>query len=263
MLPIYQATAYMGVLPGGSTKPWAVYVLGEAGLPVPFVVKTFRDEPLKPQPYVANEVFGSVLAGLFDLPVPKAAFIEFTQDFLNTLGPQQLSQLGKSEPGLKFGCEYIETPFQYSPSLARRVIAGYDIETIYAFDNLILNRDRRLIKPNLLLLPQEAYLIDHELTMLGSDLAKSMLGEGKWIYLYKQHLFYKYLKSRGIEAASRSFQSFGGYLQEVNFDELVPYYHQLVELGFDTSHFDSLYQYLCYQNANSDQFEEILRRTLL
>ena len=150
---------------GGSTRPWAVYVSDSEGKLLRFVVKVFKDEPFQIQPYVMNEVLGTVIAGMFDLSTPKAAFVEFTEDFIQTLPPQQLEQLGRSPLGVKFGCELLDSSYQYSPSLAKRYLEVYDIESIYAFDNLILNRDRNARKPNLLLHPQQSYLIDHELSM--------------------------------------------------------------------------------------------------
>lgn len=226
-------------------------------------MKVFRDKPLQPQPAVANEVLGFAMAELFELPTPQAALIEFTQEFIETLAPQQLEQLGTAQVGLKYGCRYIETPHRFSPALAKRYLAGYDMASIYAFDNLILNRDRDAIKPNMLLVGQEAYLIDHEISIVGAEYAQRELEQGNWTYQYQEHVFFNYLRANQLEDINKIFDTFIWYLQNTNFDELLPYCEQLIELGFDIDHFAPFYRYLCYQNSNSSRFEDILKRTLL
>jgi hypothetical protein len=216
LILIYKALSFINVLPGGTTRPWAVYVLGHDGRPQQFVVKLFKDKPLQSQPAVANEVFGSVMAELFDLQTPNIAFIEFTNEFIDTLAPPQRHQLSTAQPGYKFGCRYIEVPFRYSTALATRFVANYDIESIYAFDNLILNRDRDAIKPNMLLVGQDAFLIDHEISIVGGHFAQQELQQGNWTYQYQEHVFYNHLKSRSLDDIKKSFESFGWYLQNVS-----------------------------------------------
>ncbi|AWM33677.1 hypothetical protein DDQ68_13320 [Hymenobacter nivis] len=135
--------------------------------------------------------------------------------------------------------------------------------SIYAFDNLILNRDRDAIKPNMLLVGQDAYLIDHEISIVGAGYAQKELEIGEWTYQYQEHVFFNHLRSNQLEDILKLFNTFTWYLQNANFDELLPYCEQLIELGFDVEHFASFYRYLRYQNANSSQFEDILKRTLL
>lgn len=136
------------------------------------------------------------------------------------------------------------------------------METIYGFDNLILNVDRRSNKPNLLLTDQEAILIDHELALSGIKQSFSNLTAGRWEHLYQRHLFYSYLKARGPVANAVAFDTFTEYLRGLNLQQLLPYHQQLTELECSLPDFDLFFQYLCYQKANAGQFESLLRQTL-
>lgn len=164
-------------MPGGGTRPWAVYVReGIRGKLQPFVVKLFKASHLDQHPHLAAEVFGSVLAEVFELPHPEPALIKFSPAFRATLdGPQQ-RQLAEVAPGLLFGCRLVESPFAYSRSLPLKKLEAYEMETIYGFDNLMLNVDRRPDKPNLLIPDQEAILIDHELAFSGIKQTFNNLG---------------------------------------------------------------------------------------
>ena len=136
------------------------------------------------------------------------------------------------------------------------------METIYGFDNLILNVDRRPNKPNLLMLDQEAILIDHELAFSGIKKAYTTLQGGYWEHLYQQHLFYTPLRARGLAVNASAFGTFTEYLRGLNPTALFPYHQQLSELGCSLPDFDLFYQYLCYQKAHAGQFESLLRQTL-
>ena len=85
-----------------------------------------------------------------------------------TLDEPQQRQLAATAPGLLFGCRLVEGPYPFSRALPLKKLEAYEMETIYGFDNLILNTDRRPDKPNLLMPDgEEAVLIDHELSLSG------------------------------------------------------------------------------------------------
>jgi hypothetical protein len=263
LLPIYSAVSFNGLLPGGGTRPWAVYVRdGPRGRLQPFVVKLFRASHLDQHPHLAAEAFGSVLASMFDLPCPEPALIEFSPAFRATLAEPQLRQLADVAPGLLFGCRLVEGSYAYSRALLLKKLETYELETIYGFDNLILNVDRRPNKPNLLLTKEEAVLIDHELAFAGIRQAFNNLSAGKWEHSYQRHLFYSSLKARGPAANAVAFDTFTEYLRGLNPQHLLPYHHQLSELECSFPDFDLFFQYLCYQKANAGQFESLLRQTL-
>jgi hypothetical protein len=264
LLPIYSAVSFNGLMPGGGTRPWAVYVRDSASRKLqPFVVKLFRASHLDQHPHLAAEVFGSVLAEMFDLPRPEPALIDFSPAFRATLGEPQQRQLVDVAPGLLFGCRLVEGPYAYSRSLPLKKLEAYEMETIYGFDNLILNTDRRPDKPNLLMPDDdEAILIDHELSLSGIRQAFSNLLDGRWEHLYRRHLFYAPLKARGPAANATAFGTFTEYLRSLNPQQILPYHQQLAELDCSLPDFDLFFEYLCYQKANAEQFAALLRQTL-
>lgn len=194
---------------------------------------------------------------------PDAALIEFTPDFLTTLAPPQLKQLRSVPAGLKIGSVFLEGNYTFSPALGAKALADYDQETIYAFDNLILNVDRRIDKPNILLQGADIYLIDHEMTLEGVRGALAQLGDQRWEHYSAGHLFYRYLRTRGANKIQQSFHTFGQLLQGMNPHRLEPYQRQLEEHNLGHRQYEELLRYLCCQKANSSQFEALLRKILL
>jgi len=66
--------------------------------------------------------------------------------------------------GVKFGSELITPHNPFYASLGKEIIESkIEIDSLFAFDNLIRNRDRNNYKPNLLLSRDSAYLLAHEL----------------------------------------------------------------------------------------------------
>ncbi|MCC3152764.1 hypothetical protein Q3A66_07140 [Hymenobacter sp. BT770] len=262
MLPIYQALSFIEELSGGSTRPWAILAVSPAGKSEKVAVKLFREYHFRQYAAIANEVFGAVLAEEFDLQCPSAVLIDFSPEFLETLQEPQQEQLRTVPPGLKIGSTFIEGGFPFSPALGAKALADYDQETIYAFDSLILNVDRRPDKPNILLLGAEAYLIDHEMTLEGVPGALIQLREERWEHYCAGHLFYRQLRNRSPDKVQQSFLTFGQLLRRLNPNLLEPYQRQLEELGLGHRRFEELLEYLCQQKAQYGKFEALLRKTL-
>ena len=58
----------------------------------PYVVKLFTTDDVDHDNTVAREVFGSVLATEFELPVPQPALVNFSRDFVRTL-PEDIRKI--------------------------------------------------------------------------------------------------------------------------------------------------------------------------
>ena len=235
MLPIYKAISFQGIIEkGGRTKPWVVLV-DVNGTPVPYVVKLFKKEEIDEGEKVVNEVMGNAIAREFDLPVPKAALIEMDEYFVSSIfNYEALEILENRDKRIKFGCELLEGYYQYVPqsteaSQLREII---DVDTVFGFDNLIRNRDRGAMKPNLLINGECVYLIDHELAFQLNDKTIEEVLRLNWddkFYLY--HIFYKVLKN-SIELKKKTyFETFDEYLKLLNVNALFPYLQQLESLG--------------------------------
>lgn len=108
-----------------------------------------------------------------------------------------------------------------------------DLDTLYAFDNLIRNSDRGHPKMNLLMGPNEGFLIDHELALRSQDIVDvdintMQLGSS----FTKYHLAYPYLKKLRGTKKQQVFNDFSEYLRLLNIKTLNPYFKQLVKEGY-------------------------------
>ena len=265
MLPIYQAISFNRVITkGGRTEPWVILVNAENSIK-PYVVKIFKTDCINIRDSVANEVLGNILAKEFNLPVPNAALIDLSDDFINTIKDQNLLEiLEDNDLRLKFGSELKDGFFNfdytaYNLNDVRKII---DIDNVFAFDNLIRNRDRNgRLKPNILIKSNEAYLIDHELGFeeLSLDIIDGIkqykLDRGFCAY----HIFYTFLKQSPIRIKKEYFNEFEEYLRRLDVNILNPYFRQLSDVGFSTKNHSLITAYLTGMKQNSVRFAENLK----
>ncbi|WP_291728160.1 HipA family kinase [Bernardetia sp.] len=258
-IPIYEAIEFKKVLQeGGSTKPWLVEVSVSDSTET-YVVKVFKKDTLNQYPAVANEVFANILAKELGLSVPPMALVNFSDTFITTLSNQEKELIEKDiiDSRVKFASLYLPNTQIYS--LLSSGLDKYDRAEIYAFDNLIHNSDRKVIKPNLLLdiNSEKYYLIDHELSICGiqgSYLTKIQRGE--WLYNFKNHLFF-HLQYDEKDIFAHFIES----LRHISVNCLDKAHHELVKHGHRTP-LDSFKPYLQHLKNNSHIFEKILYRQI-
>lgn len=234
VIPVYKAIQISPkVIPekSGHTKPWVVTAETSTGL-IPYVVKLYNYQQVENLHCVTNEIVGNILAKEFDLRVPTCALIEIPPDLVATLPFEMQDQFENSDDRLKFGTVQLQGVSSVIAGLNKQQLEKrFNLDTLYAFDNFICNRDRGSVKPNLLLSSEEAYLIDHELCFdknkMYTDAEKTDLEQ---IYT-KHHLCYSYLK-RTVKKQT-FFNEFTFYLRELRLAILNPYFQQLKIEGFD------------------------------
>ncbi len=259
MLPIYKAISFDKVLDGGSTRPWLVVVRAGDAL-TPYVVKLYKKQHVDQSFSVAKDVFCSILAKEFELETPEAALIEFSDAFIKGLPPEIRAELVAKDKRIKFGCQFIEGAFQYLEDLHRDNLKKYQIETIYAFDNLIKNSDRRIGKSNILLKGTSSYLIDHELTFTVNASTIEDFKNNVWVYFKANHIFYNFLTKGSLVDKRTYFQDFEDSIKGINFDVLDSYNEQLIKFGHHTEeNYSILKEYLCHIKQNSSKFVFLLR----
>jgi hypothetical protein len=263
MLPVYHAISFQRVLEkGGRTKPWLVLVnTGERVQP--YVVKLFDSALIEKNDSVANEVIGNVLAREFELPVPNAALIEMNEEFVQTVhDPELVEVLREKDDRIKFGSALLDGFFRFesaaiSLSEVRKMV---EIDSVFAFDNLIRNPDRNSLKPNILVRSKEAFLIDHELGFEISPESIRDLDNWKWSQrYYRHHLFYEYLKNTAHREKMDYFGEFHECLKLLNINALKPYYEQLRQQGFSTAKHEMTIDYLFQMKQKSANFVNLLR----
>jgi hypothetical protein len=263
MLPIYKAQGFEKILPGGSTRPWLIFVFIEHQ-PFPYVVKLYSKKDIDQSFSVAKDVYSSILATNFGLNTPKPALIEFPEIFIKTLPHNIQEELLKKDNRIKFGCEYIDGSFQYIDTLHRESLRKYDFENIYIFDNLIKNADRGNLKSNILLKGTTAYLIDHELTFTVNENTITQFNEeNRLVYNHTNHIFYNYLKNSHINDRKFFFMDFTKKLNETDFNILDLYAKQMFTFNHDNEvNFLIIKDYLRTLQKNSDKFTNLVRAFL-
>lgn len=263
MLPIYNAKRLIHILEkGGRTKPWLVEVEVE-GEVERFAVKLFTPQQVEKQLSVTAEVVGNILAKNFELPTLKAAFIEFDEVFVanlqGNLGAFLESQI---DSRYKFATVYKEgcTPMEkgYPSDIIEEC---FELEMLYAFDNLIRNRDRSERTPNLLIDEElKIWLIDHEMALYIPNNTIADFHQNIWQDINEfngKHFLYSYLKGKNL-----NFDTFQEYLSRCNFERiLMPYIQQLIQLNFPiNSHY--LLTYFFHIQQNSTKFIDLIKAKL-
>lgn len=263
MIPLYDAIEFIKVMEGGSTRPWQVTV-NQNGEPVPYVVKLYP-LPHNENCTVLKECICSLLAPQFDLETPEIALINFSQPFLDGLKPELRQVLKTRDPRIKFASRLVEPPYEnYSPALHNAYLESFDIGSVYAFDNLILNVDRRNDKPNMFFKTGKVVLIDHELTLeTWANARNAVLNNSPWTHNYKRHLFHAVLRDMEETHKNHCFDTFFEYLNtSVNFDELDFLPEFLEEHGHPVMPFFDIKDYLCTLKQNSGRFVQLLQNTI-
>lgn len=256
MIPVYNAIEFVKIMGGGSTKPWQI-LANVNGAAVPFVMKLY-DREYQKEEVIMRELIAAVLASEFEIGGTEAALIHITKEFVKTLkNTEYESQLNESGIKTKFATKLIEPVVLYSGSNSK-VIDKVDKANIYAFDNMILHRDRRLIKPNILLGDNGYYLIDNESCLVMPKYAKVILEANNFDYLYKDHLLLHELKK--MRDKDSVFDTFESYLQGVaDFKSLSFIPDLLNDLNHPYSNFYDICDYLESVKQLSSRFVNHLR----
>lgn len=259
MLPVYDAIGVKEIITkGGSTRPWLMEVLVK-DQPETYVVKLFTEKQLDQYSAVANEVYANVLAQELGLKCPKAALIKFPENFNITLTEEQQQELSKKDKRIKFGSSYITGATTYNQNIN---LSGYDIESVYAFDSLIINWDRRIKKPNILIKKDNFFLIDHELSLQYSQEHIVSFNQGILFHKHMDHIFYHLLKQGKNNDQKHYFNEFGEYLKVLNVNKLENYKNQLYELDHPIGYFQLIKKYLTLLKKDYNKFIQLLRNTL-
>jgi hypothetical protein len=264
MLPILDAISFYKVLTeGGRTQPWLIYVKVNNSRE-PYVVKLFTADEVDNTNALAHEIFCTVLARQFDLSVPDAALIRFSKDFIQTLPTEISNILFSRDNRLKFGCKY-----KANTTLLLKDLPGNqlnkiinDLDTIYAFDNFINNRDRGIYKTNLLISTEsnDYYIIDHEKSFKNIDSLLDDVTINNFTNFIESHVLHKYLSHS--KHKNKLFDSFNEYLSRLNTSILDPYYDQLKENDIQYIKFDKLKMYLYKVKSKGEWLSNCLLNNL-
>lgn len=242
MLPIYQAIiAEEKDLPGGTTRPLLATVITNNGLDK-YVVKIFREEEQANYAPLANEVYGSLIATQFDIRTPEIALIQLKPNFINTLKEDIKGRVLQNQNRLYFGSKYYEGYNQYVPPKFSKTFDIGHLETIFAFDVLVRNVDRRVGKSNLLVKKGDYLAIDHELTFsMNKPFDQYEPTEWRFINEFRTHIFRPRLHRLGNAA---HFAVINEYMRDLDLNVIINAAQFLHNLGLPTGNIEVIISYL-------------------
>jgi hypothetical protein len=171
-IPIYEAIDIIEIIPEtvGHTKPWVVLANTPEGLKS-YVVKLYNSIQVEEHFIVIREVVSNILAEEFDLKVPQFALISIPPDLAFMQDSDAQQQYDNADDRPKFVTIQLNNVLTATKEIPKRYFTKrIQIDTLYAFDNIIRNSDRGHPKMNLLMRPKEAILIDHELALRRQDI---------------------------------------------------------------------------------------------
>lgn len=160
------AFEYRGRMKDGRGNPPLVSCVDEHGNETPMVLKLrsrTRDEGSFGPCSLACELICSILARAAGLIVPDYAIVEIEQDFVDAVtDPRDKIRLGQ-DLGENFGSVYHEDFAKFRPGMTMAKERQSELESILAFDDYMLNNDRKAENVNLLIRGDNLLLIDHSL----------------------------------------------------------------------------------------------------
>ncbi len=201
-LPVLQAVSYQRTMVSGRTKP-CLFVCEDpvSGILGEYVVKLKSGLETR-ENGLAAELVASQLAAALDIQTPEVAIINVDPLLAEVVSDQALARKIVESAGLNFGSKVLTGGFDTWPVGKSIPSSLFQVAAeIFAFDALIQNPDRSVIKPNVLWKADQLYIIDHELSFsfvyaIGSPLEPWRISLLPWL---TNHLFYQHLKGRTID----------------------------------------------------------------
>ncbi|MFC0185601.1 hypothetical protein SAMN04515674_103378 [Pseudarcicella hirudinis] len=264
MLPIYKATTFESrIEKGGRTRPIIVTVRNDKRELQQFVVKLYNKTEVQVNMALAKDILTVALINEFDLLTPQPALIRFDDAFMKTLPDELSKEIIQKEARLNFGCEYLSGTNNFGKNISKNTLEGLSgIDTVFAFDILVGNLDRRFVeKSNLLIRNHDIYLIDHEFclsTNHGFESWESPL----WTFPYHNHVFYPFLSGHNRQTIEGFFADFEELLKRLNVNVLDSYVEQIEKENFASPDIEILQKYLWNAKQNSHTFVNHLKGIL-
>lgn len=258
-------TGFDSVIKGGSTKPILINAINEDNVEKAYVMKTYSSEYEKQNFSLAKEIFITHLAGEFDLPVPVCGVIKIDNNDLKKFYTEE--EINKLDKGYKFCTEYHPGYVIMNSIVSQKHLNDYEIENLFAFDNLIMNTDRGGFrnKPNLLLKDNEMLLIDHEQTLafINGFAQNEVNYHNTFInYYYKNHIFWATLKRIKGQKKAHLFDEFTEVLRMLNIEKLKSVFDKLDFYGIGYGEKNIIFAYLYWAKNNSDFINKALLNRL-
>jgi hypothetical protein len=252
-------------LRGGTSNPLLITCQDKTGKAYSVITKVFSANDEQNGQLTMKEFLGNFYAKEFDLQAPQPFIVHFADDFIHfALDEYDRKKVLNTENRYFFGTKEEAGYNLYVPKRDKHVLKYYDKESVFAFDAMILQKDRRMGKPNLLVKGKDYLLIDHEISFGANLTYNELVNKLYWDYLkgltntgYK-HIFQIPL-TRRRKAKINNFETFAEYLKIFkpnSADDLIDF---LMQFKIDVTSYNRIRQYLADLKNNATQFLYILQ----
>lgn len=207
-LPVIFATEYVLVFEHSANMPILVRgVDKDKHIKGDYVTKLKSYDRMADPASSIRELLAAFMAMEMGIPTIKPAIIELSKDFIATIQDDKVRQIALSSIGYNFGSAY-EANYQIvSVGKLSDKLLPY-AQDIFAFDILIHNADRNIIKPNMLTNGEEIIILDHEAAFgftfapfISANIWEMQDRDKKWI---TDHFFYHEIKGKNYDYDSFS-----------------------------------------------------------
>jgi hypothetical protein len=243
---------------GGSSLPCIVTAEDSSGsIAGAYVVKLYPKDAEDLQRRTASEFLCAILAKEFGLPTPEPIVIEMGIEIMGQLWKDPRYEKKRLEPGNYFGCTFLEGGLDFTNPLPTGKINLVDVESVFGFDMLIRNWDRRAEKPNCFFKDNLLYLIDHEYGLYIPQTFDWHVKNDGWqqiAYREKgQHLMLPYLKKRKKQGRI-NFYLFEEHLRFLDLSKLHGCLNELEDFDIFAPDFTAVFDYLAEAKAQPHIF---------
>ncbi|MFY8189208.1 MAG: HipA family kinase [Flavobacterium sp.] len=239
-----------GFLEGGSSKPLLITALNEHKVVGQYVMKLFKKDFVEQNYSVAKEIFINELSKEFNLESPDYALIKIDHSILADYFDDNF--IKKLDEGYKYCSKYYGQYLIFNPLVSLSFIKEYDIENLFAFDNITINADRGGFrdKPNLLINDSNILLIDHELTIPFINNSSEHPNYYNYLrnYPYEKHILTKQIK--GFKNKDSLFAEFFEMLKTLNINRFSLIFDELDSYGIKYGDRNKIYSYLNWIKSN-------------
>lgn len=198
------AMEYQKTLGTGANKPLVISGVDlKTKIRQDFVLK-YRGAERMDEAACGRELLTSFLASELDIHTPKPAVIRVTENFLSTNSVKNHPEFGKiiKSKGINFGSLYQKGNLPIEQLQVLSPIQKEQAARIFFFDILLKNSDRRKEKPNMFVVNENIYAIDHELPYGFLATLSFLMPDNPWelndtdVNAGKNHFFYPLLHGK-------------------------------------------------------------------
>jgi hypothetical protein len=226
---------------------------------ISYVVKLYGNLDLGYHQLV-REIYGNLLAHFFGIVTPDISLVNIPLEFHTVQFNPELKTMFQRSPGLNFGSKTLTGVPIFQPSVQSDLIS--EAMSIFCFDMLIRNSDRRVANPNLFHTSSSLIVFDHEQAfpyshpqmLLGGLPAPWDLNE-PWI---KQHVLYSDLKKYGMPGDIDTFISELDMLS----DDFLATIEEQIPVAWRAEELSNISAYIISARNNAAKFKRSLQEVL-